>query len=243
MSGLSPQAFLGASIALMSTVSLIATARTVMMLQKGTRLHWDDLWLALGYGLFMIFAGLYAANTQLLFRLQDAIEGRPHPNASVEEDSWSMQKILVFSSSGLWFTLWSAKFSLLALYKRLMVQLPAYVRVWWFVVVFSLLVGALAPLVRLGEGRAVANRPKCLITSFTIHVTTCQPVSDWFVKGGCGDMTRMSYISIWQAWAVDVITDLMGKEFFVLLFAVASSLLTARTIMFCSHDVAAGHAS
>ncbi|KAK7978421.1 hypothetical protein PG988_005911 [Apiospora saccharicola] len=147
MSTISRGSFLGASIAMMVITTLITGVRTAIMVKKGVRFHWDDLWLALGYVLLMLVAGTYCVNAELFFRVQDAVDGRS-PMYDLNDDLFSVQKVVLFTSPGLWFTLWSVKFSFLALYKRLMVQVPVYVRIWWFVVVFCILVSFPIPTSR-----------------------------------------------------------------------------------------------
>ncbi|KAK8863409.1 UV-endonuclease UvdE-domain-containing protein [Apiospora arundinis] len=189
MSGLTPDSFRGASIAMMITASVIVDARTTTMIQNGLGIHWDGVWLATGYVLFMIVSGVYVGSTELFFRINDTFEGRAGPYPGIADDKFSMKKILLFTSPGLWFTLWSIKFSLLALYKRLLIQVPLYTRLWWGVVVFSVL---------------------SLAASLAMHITTCEPVTNWLQRGGCGENNQWhSYVSIWQAYSVDATTDLM----------------------------------
>ncbi|KAK6826151.1 hypothetical protein PG987_013645 [Apiospora arundinis] len=128
MSGLTPDSFRGASIAMMITASVIVAARTTTMIHNGLGIHWDDVWLATGYVLLMIVSGVYVGSTELFFRINDTFEGRAGPYPGIADDKFSMKKILLFTSPGLWFTLWSIKFSLLALYKRLLIQVPLYTR-------------------------------------------------------------------------------------------------------------------
>ncbi|KAK7920095.1 hypothetical protein PG985_008117 [Apiospora marii] len=115
MSAIMRTSFLGASIAMMVITTLVTGIRTAIMVQKGVWFHWDDLWLALGYVLFMLVAGAYAVNAELFFRVQDAVEGRSPMYAAMNEDLFRVHGVVLFTSPGLWFTLWSVKFSLLAL--------------------------------------------------------------------------------------------------------------------------------
>jgi hypothetical protein len=96
--------------------------------------------------LFMAITGVYINKTSLLFRLLAVEEGRLAPYPSVSKDGFDAQKTFFFTSPGLWLTLWSIKFSLLAFYKRIMVGVKLYLTLWWVVLGYCVLVSFLDPM-------------------------------------------------------------------------------------------------
>jgi hypothetical protein len=86
-----------------------------------------------GYLLFVAVTGVYINKTSLLFRLLAVQEGRMELYPTIGEDALNAQKTFFFTSPGLWFTLCSVKFSLLAFYKKLMVNVKLYLTLWWVV--------------------------------------------------------------------------------------------------------------
>jgi hypothetical protein len=66
--------------------------------------------------------------------------GSTAPYPSLGDDALDAQKTFFFTSPGLWFTLWSIKFSLLAFYKKMMVNISFYTKLWWAVLAYCVAV-------------------------------------------------------------------------------------------------------
>lgn len=94
----------------------------------------------------MVVTGVYINKTILLFRLLAVQEGRLAPYPSILQDGLDAQKTFFFTSPGLWLTLWSIKFSLLAFYKRIMAGVRLYLTLWWVVLGYCVLVSSLRSL-------------------------------------------------------------------------------------------------
>lgn len=75
-----------------------------------------------------------------MYRVTAVERGKSPPYATLMDDALMMIKIFFCNSLLLFLTLWSVKFSLLFLYRRLMTGLPKQMRWWWGILVFSILV-------------------------------------------------------------------------------------------------------
>ncbi|KAI4638793.1 hypothetical protein J4E93_009821 [Alternaria ventricosa] len=118
--GLTEGTLRGTAIGLMVVTTAVVLARAILRSDQKKVIQWDELWLMLGYLLFMAVTSVYINKTSLLFRLLAVQEGRLAPYPNVLRDGLDAQKTFFFTSPGLWLTLWSIKFSLLAFYKRIM---------------------------------------------------------------------------------------------------------------------------
>ncbi|KAF4457683.1 hypothetical protein F53441_443 [Fusarium austroafricanum] len=146
--------------------------------------------LASCYVFFLILAILYLYIVPTFFRLTDLGEGVIEPYATANDDALFTQKGLFTVSACLWFCLWSTKFSLLWMYKKLLVQLPFYTKLWYALVGFCAL-------------SLIGN----IITLFL----ACSSMEAWFAVGKCTTPrdVKAAAVSMWFAYAVDVLTDLL----------------------------------
>lgn len=143
--GLTETTLRGTAIGLMVVTTAMVLARAILRSDQKKLIQWDEIWLMVGYLLFMAVSGVYINKTSLLFRLLAVQEGRLDPYPNIGEDAFNAQKTFFFTSPGLWLTLWSIKFSLLAFYKRIMVGVKLYLALWWVVLGYCVLVSILKP--------------------------------------------------------------------------------------------------
>lgn len=127
-------------IGLMILTTLVIGARAILRAENRTSVRWHDGWLLLGYLFFIAVSSVYVAKASLIFRLLAVQEGRLAPYPSLGDDALDAQKTFFFTSPGLWFTLWSIKFSLLAFYKKMMVNISFYTKLWWAVLAYCVAV-------------------------------------------------------------------------------------------------------
>ncbi|KAJ8112282.1 hypothetical protein OPT61_g5311 [Boeremia exigua] len=189
--GLTEATLRGTGIGLMTVTTIVVGTRATLRTRERTRVRWHDGWLLLGYVLFMVVSGVYVANPGLMFRLLSVQEGRIAPYPDLAGDALHIQKTFFFTSPGLWFTLWSVKFALLAFYKKMMVNVSLYTKLWWAVSVYCVLT---------------------LVLSVVLHIAACPTPGAWFKAGACGSTPRDirgSLISFWEAFAVDITSDIM----------------------------------
>jgi len=127
-------------IAMMILASLLVAIRLIVSIIRPKKFQWEDGWLLAGYAFFMTIAILYQIVAPTMFRLEALGRGEIAPYPSIAQDGLFLQKIFFVVTSGLWFTLWCVKASLLALYKRLMTGVKRYIIMWWAVVGISFIV-------------------------------------------------------------------------------------------------------
>lgn len=100
----------------------------------------DDLFMLLAWIFFLALAINYVVITPTLYRVTAVQLGKEMIYPELEDDALKMIKIFFANTLLLWFSLWSVKFSLLFLYRRLMKGLPQLMRWWWIVMGFSIVV-------------------------------------------------------------------------------------------------------
>ncbi|EMD68273.1 hypothetical protein GGP41_001818 [Bipolaris sorokiniana] len=189
-SGCTEDTLRGAAIGLMVVTTITICSRAVLRVDRNTFVQWDEIWLFVGYLLFMTVTSVYISKAGVLFRILDVEEGRLAPYPSLAEDEFHEQKTFFFTNPGLWFTLWSVKFSLLAFYKRIMAGIKSYENCWWAVLSYCVI---------------------SLVVVIVLHITACGPSpSLWFDQDGCSaDDARQPLISFWAGFTADLTTDLM----------------------------------
>lgn len=129
----------GVGIFFVILVNLIAAVRIWARTGQSSVFRWDDFWLIPAYCFYMIFTIAFLVDGPLMFRHAEFLAGGPdypeRPN-----DTKASKRLFLFAPMGFWFTLWSVKASFLALYKKMMIQLPLYIYLWWVVVIYCFLV-------------------------------------------------------------------------------------------------------
>lgn len=133
-------ALMATGITMVVVTSLVAGSRLVIGILDRRKFSWDDGWLVVAYIIFMAISCLYLVASPTIFRLQDLVSGKIDLYPTVADDGLYMQKTFFVTTSGLWICLWTVKFSLLALYKKLLKLLPLYIKLWWVVVAICVLV-------------------------------------------------------------------------------------------------------
>ena len=125
---------------LIALTTVIAGTRFGFSLSRPKKFAWDDGFLIAAFVFFLVVSILYLVATDTMFKLEDVAAGTIKPYPGVEHDGLFVQKIFFVTTSGLWFTLWCVKFSLMALYKRLISGLSFYTKIWWAVIIFCFVV-------------------------------------------------------------------------------------------------------
>ncbi|GAM83053.1 hypothetical protein ANO11243_010390 [Dothideomycetidae sp. 11243] len=174
-----------ANITCLVVASLFAILRLMLPVVVRRRFMFKDAWLAASYTFFLALCILYLVAIPVLSRV-----GFTDPN--VIKDADFTMKAMFAAAMLLWLVLWSIKFSLLALYTNLLKRAkPVYKRVWWGIVVFTCL---------------------AFIASVLSLVFACGPEADkMFTFGHCLKKSNLrgSAMSLWLAFATDVLTDMM----------------------------------
>ncbi|KAF2001648.1 hypothetical protein P154DRAFT_533828 [Amniculicola lignicola CBS 123094] len=170
--------------------STVFIARLALHLTRRKALAWDDYWIILAYAFFLALVAMYIVIIPILFKTNAVAEGKLAPYPALLDEATLMLKILFPEAILFWCVLWSVKFSLLALYKRLMQGTnTGLIKAWWAVVVF---------LVLTWIGAVISN------------VLSCHSWHAWFTPGECvlPKDAKAQFASLYYTYAADVISDL-----------------------------------
>lgn len=152
----------------------------------------EDIFMYLALISFAITCALYYATIDTFFNVMAITAGLMQPYASLEHDLLIMLYEFFVVQFFFWLTLWAVKWSLLFMFKRLTDGLPLYNKIWWGVLIFSI-------LTFIG----------CCISNFT----SCSSMHAWFTAGECTTArdSRAKTISLWFSLGADLATDLLSK--------------------------------
>lgn len=202
-----PTSIRATGITMLVLTTLIAGLRLFLAIHQQKGFHWDDGWLLVAYAIFVVITSLYLNVIPVMFKLDALGKGEIEPYPTVADDGLFLQKTFFVVTSGLWLCLWSVKFSLMAVYKKLMKGLPRYIMVWWMVIGFCLIVSHLIFLPHV-----VTYCFQVLAGAITSSMLSCSSMKAWFTAGACNTPRdfKAAKISLWYAFAVDIVTDLMS---------------------------------
>ena len=188
-----PETIKGAGIALIVLTSLVVGTRFAGAIRSYKDLKGEDYLLIIAYIFFLELSILYIYISPAIFRIAAVGAGTIPPYATISEDGLRLQIVFFVTTSSLWLCLWMIKFSLLAMYKRLLVG-KKYIIAWWVIMGFCILVRisrlsvglqitddivlsfSLGALSRLGC-HARASMPGLLQANAILHATIGRPLS------------------------------------------------------------------
>ncbi|KAL0256943.1 hypothetical protein SLS55_007752 [Diplodia seriata] len=122
--------------ALIVVTSATVITRFSIRIWKRKPLQIEDLLVGIAWAAFLALTISYIVVTPPMYHLYAVSGGRADPYPAMMDDALFIIKVFFYSTMLLWVTLWAVKFSLLALYRRLMNGLRTYVVLWWILVVF-----------------------------------------------------------------------------------------------------------
>jgi len=128
-------------------------------------------------GSFIVMTSLYLAAMPTLYPVQLVSAGLIPPYASMMEDLTAMLHEFFAVQLFFWLTLWAVKCSLLFMFQRLTTGIQSYTRIWWGVMVFTILafVG-------------------CVISQFT----SCSSMHAWFTAGEFERFPTLLLVTFWN---------------------------------------------
>ena len=188
-----PNTIKGTGIALIVLTSLVVGTRFAGAIRSHKDLKAEDYLLIIAYIFFLELSILYIYISPAIFRIAAVSAGTIPPYATISEDVLRLQTVFFVTTSSLWLCLWMIKFSLLAMYKRLLVG-KKYIIAWWVIMGFCVLVRIsrlsaglqitdhivlsllLAALSRRGC-HARASMPGLLQANAILHATIGRPLS------------------------------------------------------------------
>ncbi|EOD52704.1 putative cfem domain-containing protein [Neofusicoccum parvum UCRNP2] len=170
----------GAALIVITSATVIT--RFSIRIWKRKPFQVEDFLVALAWASFLALTVSYIVITPPMYRLYAVTGGEAAPYPEMMDDANLLIKVFFYNTMLLWATLWAVKFSLLALYRRLMTGLRAYIVLWWILVVFCALtfIGA-------------------IISNLTSCSSLCATPRD----------VKAQIASLYYAFAVDVLTDLL----------------------------------
>ena len=122
----------------------------------------EDLFIYMALCSFAIMCALYLAAMPTFYNAEAIEAGLKAPYASLEKDLVALLKEFFAVQIFFWLTLWSVKWSLLFMFRRLTEGLPLYTRIWWGVLGFTVLT---------------------FIGAFISEFTSCSSMHAWFTAG------------------------------------------------------------
>lgn len=139
--GITKDEIIRTDYAMIALVSLFVVSRLVFQATRRKKLELQDYLLYLAYAFYLALCALYIIGVQILFEIQDVTTGiTPMPSDFIQ--TAGVISRLIWSAQMCFYScLWSVKFSLLCLYRKLLFGLPTiYTRIWWALVVLCFLV-------------------------------------------------------------------------------------------------------
>ncbi|KAJ5286063.1 hypothetical protein N7524_001369 [Penicillium chrysogenum] len=178
----------GTGISLIVLTSLVVGTRFAGLIRSFKDLKAEDYLLIVAYIFFLELSILYIYIAPAIFRIAAVSAGTIPPYATISEDGLRLQTVFFVTTSSLWLCLWMVKFSLMAMYKRLLVG-KKYIIAWWVIMGFCV-------LFIIG----------CILSSWL----SCSSFHAWFTAGQCDTPRdhRAAVISLYYAYGVDIATDL-----------------------------------
>lgn len=132
---------LSTSYAMIALTSAFVLARIAVQFLRPKKLAPEDYLIYLAYIFYLAMSVLYIVVTPPMYRISDFTSGKSPMYPQLLDDSMLIIKVFFANTTIFWCVLWTVKFSLLALYKRLFVGLHSvYIKIWWGVVCFCVLV-------------------------------------------------------------------------------------------------------
>ncbi|KAL1639076.1 hypothetical protein SLS58_008278, partial [Diplodia intermedia] len=175
--------------ALIVVTSATVITRFSIRIWKRKPLQIEDLLVGIAWAAFLALTISYIVVTPPMYHLYAVSGGRADPYPDMMDDALFIIKVFFYSTMLLWVTLWAVKFSLLALYRRLMNGLRTYVVLWWILVVFC---AAVRRHIRQEDFRVV-------LTRMPPDLRECGTPRD----------INAQIASLYYAFAVDILTDLL----------------------------------
>lgn len=135
---------LSTSYAMIALTSIVALARIGVQVIRARKMMVEDYLIFLAFIMHIAMSALYIAVAPALYRISDAMAGKIPMYAEMMDDSMFLVKIFFTNTMIFWLVLWTVKFSLLSLYRRLAIGLDkTYVYIWWGILAFCVLVSTI----------------------------------------------------------------------------------------------------
>ncbi|CAN9139578.1 unnamed protein product [Alternaria alternata] len=180
--------------AMLAMTSTVFVARIGVQAWRRKPIEAQDILLYIAFAAYLAFTILYIVITPIFFKIQELQLGRIVPWPTMMKDVILASRVMWQSGIEYWTCLWFVKFSLLALYKKLLSGMPKkYLYIWWGTLIFC-----------------VVTWSTCIITGPGL---ACNDTKAFFDKGAvCSspEETRRQTANLYYAYAVDTVTNMMA---------------------------------
>jgi Ni,Fe-hydrogenase I cytochrome b subunit len=154
--------------AAIAIVTVVMLARVALHTLRPRKVQAEDYCMVFAYTLFVAQCVLYIILSPIRDRVQDFTEGRTPLYPELAHDGFLVGRLIVPALIFFWFILWTVKFGLLLLYRKLIAGLPGlYTKIWWFLVVFCGIVSSIHQIPHL-NGHLLTYRGSPLLAT-TLH--------------------------------------------------------------------------
>ncbi|KAF1930601.1 uncharacterized protein M421DRAFT_377665 [Didymella exigua CBS 183.55] len=188
--GFSQGTVLKVAYSMLGLTSCVVLARAGLSIVKPKQLTASDFLVFTAFACYAIMCALYIALSPYMQRIYDVANGKRPPYPELQYEIVKMTKMIFAAPCMFWMTLWSIKFSLLCLYRRLLVGLPRRYRViWWSIV------------------------GVCLVTfagNYVFYFRSCGTISGFWTGGCAGNAAKdAQLVSLYYSFTVDTATNIM----------------------------------
>ena len=129
------------SVAMLVLTSLFVLSRTTLQIAKSKPFEFPDLFIYLAFFIFVAMWSCYVIIIPPMFRIYDVLGGFAKPYATMVEDAAIMLRLITAGQMCFYTLLFTVKMSLLTLYRKLLTGLSSiYMKIWWGIVVFCVVV-------------------------------------------------------------------------------------------------------
>jgi hypothetical protein len=129
---------------MLGLTSSVILARVGLNILKPKRLTASDYFVFIAFVLYVIKCALYIVVSPYMQRVYAVANGELPPYDGLVHDQVIMAKMVFAAFCIFWMVLWSIKFSLLLLYRGLLIGVSKrYTIVWWSIAGLCLLVGGI----------------------------------------------------------------------------------------------------
>lgn len=145
--GLSEADILCTEYAMIVLVSILILSRLTLQAARRKKLEPQDFFIYFAYACFLGACALYIRVVPILFEIRDVTNGVRAMPADFVQTAGLTARLIWAAQICFYACLWSVKFSLLCLYRKLLSGLPlVYIRIWWSLVLLCFLVGVLSAI-------------------------------------------------------------------------------------------------
>ena len=120
-----------------SIVSVVMVARILLQYLRPRKVAAEDCCMFFAYVLFLAQCVLYIVLSPIRVKMQEVKNGEISPYLELPFHAYLIGRLIFPALMFFWAILWTVKFGLLLLYRKLIAGLPGvYDRIWWFIVIF-----------------------------------------------------------------------------------------------------------